>query len=63
VEVPYWWDFRKETLAATLHSIRSEIIPKPLNAEPIPTRGLVNITNREDLNVASSMVTNNRFLM
>ena len=27
IEVPYWWDGRRESLASTIHQIRSDITP------------------------------------
>ena len=36
VEVPYWWDFNVESLAATINKLRPELVAKPANAHPIP---------------------------
>jgi hypothetical protein len=42
IEVPYWWDGKKESLAATIHHFRSDIIsqqdPLLLTASPIPNK-------------------------
>lgn len=35
VEVPYWWDFSSESLAATINRAKPELIAS--EAEPIPT--------------------------
>ena len=37
IEVPYWWDRRRESLAATIHKVAPELVPNPPGAEPIPT--------------------------
>ena len=34
VEIPYWWKGNEGSLAATIHSIRPELVP-PLNVDPI----------------------------
>jgi hypothetical protein len=36
IEVPYWWDNKLESLQATLHSKRPDLIPMPSNGIPIP---------------------------
>lgn len=36
VEVPHWWDEDKDSLAATIHMKRPDLIAKPSNALPIP---------------------------
>ena len=35
IEVPYWWDRDSDSLAATIHEVRSELISAPPAAEPI----------------------------
>lgn len=37
IEIPYWWDFTKESLAATIHRIRPELVPDPPGIQPIPS--------------------------
>jgi hypothetical protein len=37
VEVPYWWDNSKESLAATIQLSRPELIPDQVHALPIPS--------------------------
>jgi len=37
IEVPYWWDRSKETLAATIHVARPELVAAPPGVQPIPT--------------------------
>jgi hypothetical protein len=27
IEVPYWWDFKKESLMATIGQVRPELVP------------------------------------
>ncbi len=37
IEVPYWWDYRKETLIASIHQVRPEVVKNfPVTADPIP---------------------------
>lgn len=37
IEIPYWWDRRVDTLAATIHKIRPDLVPvAPPGASPIP---------------------------
>jgi hypothetical protein len=38
IEVPYWWDFAAESLAATIHQHRPELITSSTSAQPIPTQ-------------------------
>lgn len=45
MEIPYWWDNGKETLAATIHQIRPDLIPEPPGAHPIP---LTYVDRREE---------------
>jgi len=35
IEIPYWWDFEKESLLATIHSFRSDLISTPGKGIPI----------------------------
>jgi hypothetical protein len=37
IEVPFWWDFKKESLIATIHKVRPELISSPGSGTPIPT--------------------------
>jgi hypothetical protein len=38
IEVPYWWDFKQESLIATIHRHRIDLFPqatsKPIPSEP-----------------------------
>jgi len=36
IEVPYWWDFKKESLMSTIQQIRPEILNEVVTAQPIP---------------------------
>ena len=36
IEVPYWWDFTKESLMATIHQKRPDLIPFLSDGIPIP---------------------------
>jgi hypothetical protein len=36
IEVPYWWDFKKESLQATLYEHRPDLVLKPNLGVPIP---------------------------
>jgi hypothetical protein len=35
IEVPYWWDFEKESLMASIHQRRPELLENPGNGVPI----------------------------
>ena len=35
IEIPYWWDFTKESLQATIHQHRPDIAEKPTKGDPI----------------------------
>ncbi len=35
IAVPYWWNREADTLAATIHKVRSDLISSPPAAEPI----------------------------
>ena len=37
IEVPYWWDFSKERLTASIKQVRPDLIPNMVNEAPIPT--------------------------
>ncbi len=37
IEVPYWWDFQKSSLVATIHQVAPHIIPSKGTGEYIPT--------------------------
>jgi hypothetical protein len=37
VEVPFWWDFELESLRATVHQIRPDLISSPGLGVPIPS--------------------------
>jgi hypothetical protein len=36
IEVPYWWDFRRESLVATIYQKRPELIGGTPKGNPIP---------------------------
>ena len=36
IEIPYWWDFELESLKATIHSFRPDLLSKPAKGAPIP---------------------------
>jgi hypothetical protein len=36
IEIPYWWNFKKESLLATIHSKRPELVAQPYGL-PIPS--------------------------
>ena len=38
IEIPYWWDFEKESLMATIYKQRPELFLKPINEQPIPSQ-------------------------
>jgi hypothetical protein len=39
IEIPYWWDQRSSSLAATINKVRPDLIQNiPLNSEPISDR-------------------------
>jgi hypothetical protein len=35
IEIPYWWDFELDSLKATVHDARPDLIPTPGNGTPI----------------------------
>jgi len=37
LEIPYWWNGTKASLAATIHKVRPDLIPNAGNGKPIPT--------------------------
>jgi len=36
VEIPFWWDFTKDSVAATIQQIRPELVAEPITSFPIP---------------------------
>src|SRR5437763_319392 len=36
IEIPYWWDQKKESLLATIHQYRNDIVSDAGNGIPIP---------------------------
>jgi len=36
IEIPYWWDLTKESLAATIHRHKPQLLPLPPNSQAIP---------------------------
>jgi hypothetical protein len=36
IEIPYWWDFKKESLIATIHQVRPDLIPQKGIGKAIP---------------------------
>jgi len=38
IEVPYWWDFKKESLIATIHSHRPDLVSDRGEGNPIPSQ-------------------------
>ena len=51
MEVPYWWDKTKESLAATIRLQRPDLLTQyaTLNIEPIPSRGVEETGNKENV--------------
>jgi hypothetical protein len=37
IVVPYWWDYTEDSIIATIHQHRPDIIPHPGKGQPIPT--------------------------
>ena len=37
IKIPYWWDFELESLRATIHKFRPDLVPDPGKGIPIPT--------------------------
>jgi hypothetical protein len=35
IEVPYWWDFEKNSLLATIHQLRPDLVPAVSSGKPI----------------------------
>lgn len=35
IEIPFWWDGKPESLIATIHRIRPDVIPQPGLGTPI----------------------------
>ncbi len=38
LEIPFWWDFKKSSLVATLHARIPKLVHFQENAEPIPSQ-------------------------
>jgi hypothetical protein len=38
IEIPYWWDFNEESLRATIHHQRPDLLPRPISGAPIPSK-------------------------
>jgi hypothetical protein len=36
IEIPYWWDFKQESLLATIFQHRSDMLATPVFGTPIP---------------------------
>lgn len=36
IEIPYWWDYDKSSIIATIHQERPDIIKDPGSGKPIP---------------------------
>jgi len=36
IEVPYWWDFQQKSLLTTIHFVRPDLVPLPIDGTPIP---------------------------
>jgi hypothetical protein len=41
LEIPYWWDFQKASLVATIHQQRSDLVLPEGDAKPIPSEPIV----------------------
>lgn len=50
VEVPYWWDRTTESLAATIHKVRSDTIAGPPVVDCIPTSPPTSL-NKEEIGI------------
>ena len=44
IEIPYWWDFTRESLVASIHSYRPDVISAQGNGIPIPKEPPTSIT-------------------
>jgi hypothetical protein len=40
IEIPYWWDFKKESLIATIHQYRQDLFSTPGSGIAIPQEPL-----------------------
>jgi hypothetical protein len=38
IEIPYWWDGTKESIQATIHKQRPDLVNTAGNGQPIPTQ-------------------------
>ena len=36
IEIPYWWDYKLNSLLTAIHKYRPDLIPNPGNGEAIP---------------------------
>ena len=55
IEVPFWWDRKYESLAATIYSQRPDLFTIPPTSKPIPTHP------NEDNNKITSNTTKSIF--
>jgi hypothetical protein len=46
IEIPYWWDKKKESLVATIHQHRPDLIKDPGIGIPIPIESPKSLTQR-----------------
>ena len=37
IQIPYWWDCKMSSLAATIYQYRPDLFPKKPLGQPIPT--------------------------
>jgi hypothetical protein len=37
IEIPYWWDYQKSSLLATIYAQRPDLFEEPVLFEPIPS--------------------------
>jgi len=58
IEVPFWWDFKKESLASTIHQIRHDIIMNIPSAAPIPQELPENLRKEKSNNLPLSLADN-----
>lgn len=48
IEVPHWWDGTKESLAATIRSVRSDLIPNTPSVDQIPISSLQQLSSSDN---------------
>jgi hypothetical protein len=41
IEIPYWWDHKKESLAATINQLKPNLIQFPISGIPIPVESSI----------------------